>query len=169
MISIKGSFDEARFEAELAPQRSLGQAGSWIACGLSALLLGGVSGFALIMSQGRAWPVAVFAFLAQGGLQYAFSRNARAAGERQLLTMDEDGLQITHTRPDWDKPLIHKIEYPTMARVVQDSTCGIPKIFIRHHARQIRVGDFLPPVETEQLGKGLKTALRAWRPAPTTA
>ncbi|MCM2343750.1 MAG: DUF2244 domain-containing protein [Alphaproteobacteria bacterium] len=167
MINIKGSFEEARFEAELVPHRSLGKTGSWIACGLSGVLLGATSGFALIMSQGKAWPVVVAAFLVQGGLQYAFSRNARAADERQFLKMDEDGLAIIHTRPHWDTPLVHQIDYPTMARIEQDSTRGIPKIFIRHHARQISIGDFLPPTETTQLEQGLKTALRAWRPAPS--
>lgn len=167
MINIKGNFEEARFEAELVPHRSLGQTGSWLACGLSGLLLGATSGMALLMSQGKAWPVAVTAFLVQGGLQYAFSRNARAADERQLLKMDEDGLSIIHTRPDWDTPQTHQIDFPTMARIEQDSTRGIPKIFIRHHARQISIGDFLPPAETAQLEQGLKKALRAWRPAPS--
>lgn len=165
--TITGSFEEARFEAELVPHRSIGKRGAIAAVAGSSALLGLSTGIITFATNGKALPViGAFAFATQMGLTWAFMMNARAACERQRLKMDEHGLTITHTRPDWPTPAYYDIPNPRLARIEEKKVRGIRKLVLRLHAKQMDLGHFLPPVETKELQRDLKTALRNWTKEP---
>ena len=163
MISLKGSFEEARFEAELIPHRSIGMRGAQCAIAFTGLLLGTSTAIAGFASGGKALPVIIpFALAIQTGIAWAFMCNARDACERQILTMDNSGLTLTHTRPNWKKPVITKIDAPPLARIEEKSIRGIKKLTLCLHKQEIPLGRFLPPAETANLQQNLKLALRNW-------
>lgn len=167
--TITGSFESARFEAELIPHRSIGKRGALGAIAGGGVLLGAAAGVVAFATGGKALPfIMPAAFAVQMGLTWAFMMNARAAGERQLLKMDENGLTITHTRPGWPTPGYYDIPDPRLARIEEKKVRGIGKLTLRLHARQMALGHFLPPAETKELQTALKTALRNWTrdPAP---
>lgn len=168
MINLKGSFESARFEAELVPHRSISMNGAKIAIGFTALVLGTSAAAATVISQGKALPfILPFAAAIQAGMTWAFLCIARDACERQILRMDENGLIITHTRLDWEQPVISKIPVPPLARIEERKIRGIEKLTLRLHKDEIPLGRFLPPVETRDLQKNLKLALRNWTKEPS--
>ncbi len=165
--TITGSFEKARFEAELVPHRSIGKRGAIAAVATSGVLLGMATGVTAFLTQGKALPfITPFAFAIQMGLTWAFMMNARASCERQHLKMDEHGLTITHTRPDWPTPAYYDIPNPRLARIEETKVRGIDKLVLRLHAKQMNLGHFLPPAETKELQTNLKTALRNWTQDP---
>ncbi len=165
--TIKGSFEEARFEAELVPRRSIGKHGAIAAIAGTGVLLGMTTGITAFVTNGKALPfITPFAFAVQMGLTWAFMMSARAACERQYLRMDENGLTITHTRPDWPTPAYYDIPNPRLARLEEKKIRGIDKLVLHLHARQMDLGHFLPPVESKELHKNIKTALRNWTKDP---
>ena len=173
MINLTGTFEEARFEAELVPHRSIGKRGALAAMGGTGIILGTSTAVIGVMSGGKSLVYTVpFAFAIQMGLTWAFMSNARDAGERQTIKMDESGLTLTHTRPDWNNPLVTQMgpaELP-WARIKETEIRGIKKLSLCLRKDEIPLGHFLPPVETENLQKNLKVALRNWinRPTPAT-
>lgn len=172
MINLKGSFESARFEAELVPHRSIGKRGALAAIGGSALLLGASSAVIGFATDGKALPVALpFAFIIQMGLTWAFMHNARDACERQTLTMDENGLTLTHSRPDFAQDVVTKISPDLIpwVRIKETEIRGIKKLSLALRRDEVPLGRFLPPPETENLQQNLKIALRNWtkNPAPS--
>ena len=163
MINLKGSFESARFEAELVPHRSLTPGGVKLALAVSAAttlppaIAFGIMGF---------WPVTVMMLLAQGGLHMGFRASARDSRERQHLVMDQNGLTVTHTRPDWDTPAYYDIPVPSLARIETQDIRGQKKLTLRLHKKEMPLGHFLPPEEAKELQQNLKLALRNWTKEP---
>lgn len=170
MINLTGSFEEARFEAELIPRRSIGKRGALAAIGGTGIILGASTGFMGIMSGGKTLPYTTpFALAIQMGLTWAFMSNARDACERQVLRLDNAGLTLTHTRPDWEKPVVNKMgpaELPWV-RIKETEIRGIKKLSLCLRKEEMPLGRFLPPVETENLQKNLRLALRNWTKDPS--
>ena len=172
MINLTGSFQDARFEAELVPHRSIGKRGALAAIGGTGVVLGTSTAVIGVMSGGKSLPYTTpFAFAIQLGLTWAFMSNARDACERQILMMDESGLTLTHTRPDWEEPVVTKMgpaELPWV-RIKETEIRGIKNLSLCLRKNEIPLGRFLPPVETKNLQQNLKLALRNWTKDPSPA
>lgn len=157
--NIKGNFESAAFEVELAPDRHLDTMKLLMAIGGSSALLGVI---ALGFVVAGAAPVAAFMLPVALGLTLAFSRNHYIGLQRQKIKLDERGLHLTYSHPDYDHPDRFENMNPSMTRIDRHPTRQTT--IIGYMSKRYELGSFLGPQEKEKLYKDLRLALRRWDP-----
>ncbi|MCW8086835.1 DUF2244 domain-containing protein [Sabulicella glaciei] len=145
----------ALFEARSAPLLSMDERGFRLVAGL--LLLGFTFGGTVCTLMG-AWPVTVFA-----GVEVALvilllaTYRTRAATSAELVMLTEGRLLVR--RREGRRQMQAEFD-PFWARLAWD---GEGRLVVRHRARSVEIGRFLPPEEKRALEAGLAAALRRYR------
>lgn len=162
--NIKGNFESAAFEVELAPDRHLDTMKLLMAIGGSSAFLGIIALGAVIVG---AAPVAFFMLPVALGLTFAFSRSHYTGLQRQNIKLDERGLHLTYSHPDYDQPDRFENMNPRMTRIERHPTRHTT--VVGYMSKRYELGRFLGHQEKENLYKDLRLALRRWDPVSRPA
>jgi len=155
------AFPEAplRFDAHLAPHRSLGHRGILIVM----IFVGAISFVAgvVFMAMG-AWPVFGFFGLDVAAIYFAFRWNYRAARAYETVQLSDDTLKIRKVDARGKETAWTCQPYWARVQFDEDAEEDVA-IDITSHGRRLTVGAFLSPEERIQFGEALRLELECHR------
>lgn len=153
--------EQAIFEAELRPHRSLGKTGFVLVLVTFAagwLVVGGIA-----LSRG-AWPVFGYCGLDLVAIYVAFKLNYRAARAREEVRLSRVELQIRQFAPSGRMHGQHRFNpFWTRFRVARHEEIGITAMKVEGQGRSVQVGSFLNPDDRESFASAFSQALATAR------
>ncbi|MEM6615356.1 MAG: DUF2244 domain-containing protein [Pseudomonadota bacterium] len=150
------SSSDATLYLTLMPHRSLGRTGITVLLLILAALC--ILPAAIFYSMG-AWPVTAFLGADVLLILAAFWWNFRAARASEIIVLTADRLTVRRVQPSGRQQVIEMNPYWAKLHI-NETEDGVQSITVSSEKKSVKVGQFLPPEEKDQVASLLKDGLR---------